>query len=382
MRNEAVMALRSLGRAPKRSAALVAVLAASMLALTLIKASYADMFERVREEQVAEKGDLWLEAKAGRGLDLAGYKKLNSLLVAEGRASRIRAAVSVQGLVGDEISSAPASGIAEEGSFEDWKSADGTVPAELGAALARSLKVGPGSEFQALIGDAGFSLKVKAVVTTEADERDRFYIGMPFEALAERGLVGRVETIGLWLPKPRESTVELSRYLASLPELEGYESFSFEQGGTRANGIVNVYDQNYRVVIAAVGLAMLLSLSNILLLSVWERGEEWGTLLALGTPLRSLRVLVLLEGLVVAVLATLAGTVLSLGIAGIVNLLGGLTFPPPPTSTAPLHLYMKPGFSSYLLAAAMAAGSALVASLLAGRGIGRKRIIELLCERN
>jgi ABC-type lipoprotein release transport system permease subunit len=382
MRQEAAMALRNLSRSPKRGAALLCVVAAAFLALTLIQAGYADLFDRVRRGQASEDGDLWFEAAGAGGMGVGEYEGLKSRLLSEGRVARVAASVPLQGLVGTESRSAPASGIAVEGAFRDWKDGEGFVKAELGKALAASLELEEGAEFSALLGDAGFSLRLESAVSTEAEARDRFYIRLPLEALSERGLVDRVIAIRLWAGKADAKRIDLVREISSLPALKGYECHAYELGNTAANSIINVYRDNFLVVLVAVGFTMLLALGNVTLLSTWERGEEWGTLLAIGTPFRSLRLLLALEALVLAALAAAAGIVLTLGICGLVNALGGLTFPPPPTSTSPIHLDLKPEAGALLQATGLAFACAFSAALLAGQGLRRKPILELLCERN
>jgi ABC-type lipoprotein release transport system permease subunit len=382
MKQQVVLAFRNLFRSPKRSFALLLLMCMSFLALTLIKAGYADMFARIKKSFTASRGDLSFTLSGAEGMRISEYAAFKEGLIRSGRVSAVKAAVPVQGLVGTDSGSAPISGYAVEGAFADRRGEEGSIEAELGIALAGSLGLTEGEEFSGLINGSGFSFRVAKVVRTEAKARDRFFLNMPLEALAEREPGATVGWIGMWIAGGPEVKTDSMRELMSRPELAAYASSAYELGDTEVNSIVRVYEDNFNVVLIVVAATMLLALANVSLLSAWERGPEWGTMLALGSRFASLGAVMVFEALILALAAAAAGGILTLAVSAIVNAAGGISLPPPPTATGPIRIGFKPEWSAFALASSVSALCALAAALMAVRRVRRSSIIELLFERN
>jgi putative ABC transport system permease protein len=377
-----VLAFRNIFRSPKRSLCLLALMCAAFLAITLIKAGYADMFANIKASFAQSQGDVTFSVDGSSGMSIAAYRAFKDKLLSGGKVSAVKAAVPVQGLIGGDSASAPVSGFALEGSFDAWRGDDGVVKAELGAALADSLGVKAGDEFSGMLNDSGFAFRVEKVVKTEAKARDRFYLLMPFEALAEREPEAKATQIMLWFSDSRADKRALIDELKAMPEFAAYSCSAYELGNTMVNSIVKVYEDNFIVVLIVVAATMLLALANASLLSAWERGPEWGTMLALGNRRSALGFVIALESLALALAACLIGGGLTLAISAIANAAGGITLPPPPTATSPLRVGFKPETSAFLLACLVSFLCALAAALLSAWNLRRSAITELLFERN
>ncbi len=205
---------------------------------------------------------------------------------------------------------------------------------------------------------------------------------MDLEALARRLNNITIQNILVYIAVPPSETRSLIEETRALPELASYSCSAYALGNTDANAVVGVYEDNFRVVLVVVALAMVLALSNAGLLSVWERGQEWGTLLTLGDTRPALVALIAVENLLLALAACLAGAALTLAVAAVVNAMGGIVLPPPPTASEPLHLGLKPEAASLGLASIVSLCCALAAALVSASGLKRKAIVELLFERN
>lgn len=376
------LALRNLVHSPKRSLFLLAFLCAAFLSITLIRAGYADMFERVRKSVIRSQGDLFFSASDSRGMDLAAYLALKDKLLSDGRISEVKAMADVQGLAGTEETSAPVSGYAIEDFLGGPAEVDGSVGVDLGASLAASLGLKPGDSFSGYVNDSGFDFRLQEAVRTEAVALDRFYIKMPFEALTERDGGARVSRVLVWFSAGGGDPLGLIREISASPELAGYKSSAYELGNTNANSVVAIYEDSFRVVLLVVAATMLLALSNAMLLSSWERGQEWGTMLAIGSPFASVGAVILLESVLLALAAALAGGVLTLSISIIANAAGGIRLPPPPTATEPMLIGLKPEWSSFAVALLLSLACGFGASAIAVRAVRRGTIVELLYERN
>jgi ABC-type lipoprotein release transport system permease subunit len=383
MNRAAASAARSLARSPGRSLALLALMCAAFLALTMIRAGYADMFDRVKASVTREYGDISFALEGGEGLGISDYLSLKARILSDGRFRATRASVSIDGLAGLGDRSAPASGVAvEEAIGEALAAAGSPAPAQLGAALAETLGAQKGDRLSALIGDVGFDLELSRIVETEAAMLDRFYLRIPLEALPAEDAAWRIDRIGIWLADAKASRLDAIRELSAMPGLSGYEPSSYELGNTIANSVVDVYEGSFRVVLAAVALAMLLALGNAALLSSWERGSEWGTMLALGSPFKAVASALTLEAVVLSAAACLIGSALTLALSAAANLAGGIVLPPPPTQAAPVVVRFRPEASALALATALSLACAIVSSLAAALSVRRRSIVELLFERN
>ena len=357
----------------------MALLCAAFLTVTLIRAGYADMFDQVRKSRYESNGHFSFSPKAGTELSWETYLAIKERAASVGKFTRLSASMEVDGLVGTELRSAPVSGEAVEGAFDDWET-DGAVKAELGAALAESLELKAGDEFSAFVGGVGLTLNLENIVETEVTTRDRFYVRLPLEAFAAAGKVSRVNRVRVWTSGAGDRSA-LIREAQAWPGLADCDWQAAELGNTEINSIIRVYEDNFRVIFVVVGFVILLALANVMLLSTWERGVELGTMLSLGTPSAHLVRVLVLESVFLALAACVAGSVLSLAACAVVNLAGGVTFPPPPTISSPLHLTLKSEPAAYFLAAGLSLSCAAAAGLIASAGLRKTALIDLLFER-
>jgi putative ABC transport system permease protein len=87
-------------------------------------------------------------------------------------------------------------------------------------------------------------------------------------------------------------------------------------------------------------ILVILSSSNTMMMTVHERVQEIGTLLALGTRRRQIVLIFLLEGLVIGFLGGLLGWVAGYGALSLIN--GAkMTMPPPPTFSRGISLHIN-----------------------------------------
>lgn len=111
---------------------------------------------------------------------------------------------------------------------------------------------------------------------------------------------------------------------------------------------VTLFSRQLGVVAGIIGLIIVLSISNTLIMSVLERTREIGTMLALGNRRRQVLTLYVSEGLWLGVIGGLAGLAIGALLAYLISMIG-IPMPPPPG--------MKRGYEGKIL---------LTGSLLAG----------------
>jgi putative ABC transport system permease protein len=122
---------------------------------------------------------------------------------------------------------------------------------------------------------------------------------------------------------------------------------------------------------------VVMSSANTIMMAMFERTREIGTMLAMGTPRTWLVGLFLLEAVVTGVFAAVAGVAAGNAIGALVNR-AGLMLPPPPGNTVgmPLRVLHEPGLmigASVLVILTLA-----LASILPALRASRLRIVEAL----
>ena len=143
------------------------------------------------------------------------------------------------------------------------------------------------------------------------------------------------------------------------------------------NKTVVLFSRQLGVVRFIVGLIIVLSISNTMIMNVLERTWEIGTSMALGVTRRSILMLFIVEGLFLGVLGGGAGLAIGTLLAAIISAIG-IPMPPPPG--------MRHGFTGGVLltwalalgAFALAVGTTLGASVYPARKAARLPIVDAL----
>ncbi|MCX7893854.1 MAG: FtsX-like permease family protein [Burkholderiales bacterium] len=143
------------------------------------------------------------------------------------------------------------------------------------------------------------------------------------------------------------------------------------------NKTVALFSRQVAVMKGIIGLIIILSISNTLMMAVMERTGEIGTSMALGTTRRGILLQFVSEGAVLGLLGGLLGVTVGLLLAQLLSLVG-IPMPPPPG--------MARGYTGRILvtgglvleALALAVATALVASLYPAWKASRMKIVDAL----
>jgi putative ABC transport system permease protein len=143
------------------------------------------------------------------------------------------------------------------------------------------------------------------------------------------------------------------------------------------NKTVILFSRQLGVMRFIVGLIIVLSISNTMIMNVLERTWEIGTSMAIGVPRRSILVLFMAEGLLLGIMGGIAGLAIG-ALVGVAISAVGIPMPPPPG--------MRHGFVGGILmtsalaseAFALALGTTLAASVYPARKAARLPIVDAL----
>jgi len=131
------------------------------------------------------------------------------------------------------------------------------------------------------------------------------------------------------------------------------------------------------VIEAIIGLIIVLTIGNSMMMGVMERTSETGTSMALGTRAKGILFQFIAEGLLLGMIGGTIGTVLGIGIAELVSAIG-IPMPPPPGQARGFRAGMIVTVPLVGTAFAIAVTTALIAALYPAWKASRTNIVDAL----
>jgi putative ABC transport system permease protein len=211
----------------------------------------------------------------------------------------------------------------------------------LGVGLARSLNVKPGDGLTLLAVTAdgalnGIDIEVAGIISTGVKEMDDRVLRIPLPAAQRLLQTERVTNLVLGLDETRHTD---HVYAQILPRVAGLH----QQIAVRKWIELATFYRQVRILFTGIFLFLgvivfflvVMSSANTLLMAMFERTREIGTMLAMGTPRSWIVGLFLLEAIITGVAGALAG-VFGGNVLGVLLNQANLQLPPPPGSTTSL----------------------------------------------
>jgi len=253
----------------------------------------------------------------------------------------------------------------------------------VGAGLAKSMSVKPGDSLTLLAVTAdgalnGVDIDVVGIVTTGFKDLDDRLMTITLPAAQRLLQSERVTKLVVGLDRTENTDAV---YSALLPRFRGLRQ---EVTIKKWIDLATFYRQ-VRLMFSGIFLFLgvivffmvVMSSANTVMMAMFERTREIGTMLAMGTPRSWLVGLFLLEALVTGVLAAATGVLAGNVLGALVNR-AGIVLPPPPGNTTGMSLRVlhEPGLmigASLLVLATLA-----LASIVPAWRASRLRIVEAL----
>ncbi|WP_220720396.1 ABC transporter permease [Agarivorans litoreus] len=249
----------------------------------------------------------------------------------------------------------------------------------LGDELARNMKVQPGDWLTLLSTTTegalnAFDFTVQGIVSTGVPEMDKrlVYISLSdSQALLATDKVSLMSVFAFANQDISQLKQQVEQQQPSLLVTPWWEQAFFYEA------VKGLYNRIFGVMGFIMALVVFVSLFNTLSMSVTERTREIGTLSALGTANSEQLIGFVLEAVVLALIGSLIGVLLS-GSVSLTLLFADIQMPPPPGRSVgyPLHITF-----SFMLAAIVSLGvvciCALASAIAANKGI-KKPITEAL----
>jgi putative ABC transport system permease protein len=259
----------------------------------------------------------------------------------------------------------------------------GEVEALIGSGLAKSMnvKVGDGLTVLAVTSDGalnGVDVQIAGIVKTGYDEMDARYLRITL-ASAQRLLQSdRVTNLVVGL----DSTANTDAAAAALaPRLQGLPQQMVLKKwidlATYYLQVRNMFSGIFVFLGIIVFFMVLMASVNTLLMAMFERTREIGTMLAMGTPRLWIVVLFMLEATLTGCLGAIAGVAAGNLIAAACNA-SGLHMPAPPGLTVPIPFHVLHIPSLMIGASFIVIFSLALASILPAIRASRLQIAEAL----
>ncbi|WP_420237488.1 ABC transporter permease [Telmatobacter bradus] len=258
----------------------------------------------------------------------------------------------------------------------------GETEAMVGAGLAKSLHVKPGDglTIMAMTSDGalnGVDVNVVGIVQTGISEYDARYLRIRLADAQHLLQSQRITNLVIGLDRT-ENTDAVAAKLG--PYLKSSQTLTLKKWidlATYYKQVRSLFNSIYIFIGVIVFFMVLMSSINTLLMSMFERTREVGTMLAMGTPRSWIVALFVTEGTVLGVLGAVAGVLGGNLLAWVINI-SHVHLPPPPGSTENLPLVILHLPSLMVGASFLVVLSLALASILPAMRASKLQISEAL----
>jgi len=205
----------------------------------------------------------------------------------------------------------------------------------LGRGLARNLGVEPGDTVALLVTASGGGInaieaKVAGIFTSTNQAYDNSALRLP---ITQAQSLLRVQGAHVWLvlldeTEQTDHFMEQFRAHFSVKK-DRLEFVPWYAHADFYNKTVALFSQQINVLRLIIGLIIILSISNMLIMNVMERTGEIGTLLAIGLKRKKILQMFATEGFLLGLVGGLAGIAIGYALAELISSVG-IPMPPPP----------------------------------------------------
>jgi putative ABC transport system permease protein len=397
------IAFRNVFRNTRRTALTVLVISFGVTALIVSGGFFSYNFEGLRETTIRNgvghlqiTSQAYLDEGEERPLQhgIEHYAVLQQWLASQEHVRATTVQIDFVGLIsnGEKSEAFLGSGVDPAGekqmgfglNLKEGEPLAGEDEAVLGVGLAKDLKAKPG-DVLTLMGTTSdgalnaVDVRVAGLYATGVKEFDARALKVALPTAQRLLDTDRVTKVIVKLDATKNTELVRTALTAAAlgPQGGGLRVRSWRDLASFYKQVVSLYEGIFMFLGLIIFVLVVLSSSNTMMMSVFERVREIGTLMAFGTRRRQVLSIFVLEGAVLGVLGGLCGLVLSYALIQAINH-AGLTMPPPPSFSTgfPLLIKLVPGMFAivFFLIVGLLTASAV---LPAWRG-ARLRIVDAL----
>ncbi len=255
---------------------------------------------------------------------------------------------------------------------------DGIV---MGHGVARSLGLKPGDRVNLVISLAQgavntLDFEVIGVFQSFSKEFDARAVRIPILAARELMDTPGAHLLVVMLHRT-EDTRQVTTALIDRFATQGLEVARWDELSDFYGKAVELYDQQFGVLRLIILLMVLLSVTNSVNMTLFERTREFGTLLALGDKPKTVFRLIMLESVVLGVLGAFFGIVVGCLAAMIISAIG-IPMPPPPNANIGYTAFIRLVPAEIALSGLIGLLATCLAAVLPARRASRLKVVEAL----
>jgi putative ABC transport system permease protein len=209
----------------------------------------------------------------------------------------------------------------------------------LGLGLARGLGVKPGDALTLLAttrpgGINALAVTVRGVWESAEKAYDDHFLKAPIREVQRLlDLEGEVQSIVVLLDRTEHTGIVRDRLEALIRERRlDLELRTWDDLAIRYHQVRQLFSRVFNTLTIMVSIVVIFSIANTMMMAVFERTREIGTLMALGTRARRIVLMFVLEGLVLGAIGAGLGLGVGVILATAISAYG-IPMPPPPGST-------------------------------------------------
>ncbi|MFQ5896822.1 MAG: ABC transporter permease [Candidatus Methylomirabilia bacterium] len=225
----------------------------------------------------------------------------------------------------------------------------------------------------------GQNVTVAGIFETGTEEFDNRAVLLPLRMAQQLIQSDRVDKIVVLLEDTELTSPVARRLTAAIGGADlSLEVRRWMDLATFYHRVVRVYEGMYRFVSVVIALVVILSIMNTMMMTVFERTREIGTMMALGVSRGRIVELFLLEGLVIGAIGGVLGVGAGVGACHLVNASGGIAVAPPPGASRGYIVFLNVVPRVLLFAFASSVLAALLSSLYPAYRAARLPVVEAL----
>ena len=253
----------------------------------------------------------------------------------------------------------------------------------LGIGLADGLGVNPG-EFVTLLtstkkgGINAVDFELKGVFKSGIKEYDDKALKIPL-SLAQYLLNVREVSKLIILLKNTDDTKMVAQNLKSVFERKGFdlEIKSWDELAPFYHSVVSLYNGIFRFIGGIIGIIVIFSIANTLLMSVMERVNEIGTIRAMGATRPLVLQSFIYEGIIIGIIGGIIGVIIGIIMSCLINI-NGIPMPAAPSMTRGYVAYIIITPQLLIYGFLLALVTAFISSIFPARKASKMKIVDAL----
>ncbi len=251
----------------------------------------------------------------------------------------------------------------------------------LGDGVAKALKLQPGDHVTLLVSTTegalnSMELKVAGSFQSFSADFDARAVRIPLAAAKELLGTLAVNTVVVSLQRTEDTGQVLDRLKGQLAASD-LEVLTWMELNELYEAVVALYERQFGVLQLIILFLVLLSVTNSVNMSAFERVGEFGTMMALGNRGGQVFRLLVVENVLLGISGGLIGVAIGILLAFSVSAIG-ISMPPPPNANIGYTAYIRIVPGVILTALFVGVSATILASLLPAWRVGRIPVVEAL----